>query len=59
MCTNDGKLFHIDFGFILGQDPKPMAPHVRITEPMKDAMGTGPGKEKFKELCDVAYKKLR
>ncbi len=34
LITNDGKLFHVDFGFILGNDPKPMPPAVRLTQEM-------------------------
>ena len=39
MITNEGELFHIDFGFILGFDPKPLAPHMRITPDMVEAIG--------------------
>nr|CAH8838556.1 unnamed protein product [Trichobilharzia regenti] len=38
LLTVDGHLFHIDFSFILGADPKPMAPEVRLTRAMIDAM---------------------
>merc|ERR1711988_159667 len=34
-----GRLFHIDFGFILGADPKPYPPPFRFTTEMKEAMG--------------------
>lgn len=58
MCTSDGKLYHRNFGFILGRDPNPIAPYVRITPSMVEAMG-GPGKEKFVELCQDVYKVIR
>jgi len=58
MCTRDGRLFHIDFGFILGADPKPLAPHLRITKGMEDAIGEKRSAE-FKELCKITYTCLR
>lgn len=34
-----GKLFHVDFGFILGRDPKPFPPPMKLCKEMVDAMG--------------------
>ena len=39
MLNKKGILFHIDFAFILGSDPKPNAPELRIIPEMIDAMG--------------------
>lgn len=33
-----GHLFHIDFGYILGHDPKPYPPPMKIVEDMIAAM---------------------
>lgn len=61
MVTKDGRLFHIDFGFILGKDPKPFAPPMRICKEMVESMGgfTSPGYTSFKSKCCQAYKILR
>ena len=61
MMTDRGQLFHIDFGFIFGRDPKPFPPPFRFTRAMVDAMG---GEEseyyaKFKTTCCQAYVWLR
>jgi len=56
-----GKLFHIDFGFILGRDPKPLPPPMRLSKEMVEAMG-GPSSEHFadfKRLCYTAFLHLR
>ena len=34
MVTKDGTLFHIDFSFCIGHDPKPFYPSIRITKEM-------------------------
>lgn len=43
MVTNEGKFFHLDFGFILGKkptsEPKNLTDKVRINPLMKKAMG--------------------
>eukprot|EP01025_Chloroclados_australasicus_P004742 TRINITY_DN11257_c0_g5_i1.p1 TRINITY_DN11257_c0_g5~~TRINITY_DN11257_c0_g5_i1.p1 ORF type:complete len:871 (-),score=117.28 TRINITY_DN11257_c0_g5_i1:1332-3944(-) len=61
MLTQDGRLFHIDFGFILGREPKPFAPQMRISQEMIDFMG---GQEhqcfrRFKQYCFEAFSGLR
>lgn len=38
LCEN-GRMFHVDFGFILGRDPKPMPPSMKLTSDMINAMG--------------------
>jgi len=58
MLTEMGELFHIDYGFILGKDPRPMkSPYMRISEGMLDAIGGYHSEEynDFKELCYQIY----
>jgi hypothetical protein len=53
MMLPQGHLFHIDFGFIFGNDPKPLPPPFRFTREMADAMG-GVDQEnyvRFKRYC--------
>ena len=39
MVTRDGYLVHVDFGYVLGDDPKHVSTPMRITEDMVDAIG--------------------
>jgi len=61
MITNEGCIFHIDFGYILGQDPKPISPDIRLTPEMIDALGGTSSiyYNKFKEYSGKAYNCLR
>lgn len=62
LLTRDGYLIHIDYGFILGSDPKsPMAPLIRITDDVVQAFGgdASEGYEKFKICCVNIYNCLR
>lgn len=61
LLAPDGHFFHADFGFILGRDPKPFAPAMKISNEMLDAMG-GTNSElynQFKEYCFLSYSALR
>ncbi|XP_064619117.1 phosphatidylinositol 3-kinase catalytic subunit type 3-like [Lineus longissimus] len=61
LLTKAGKLFHVDFGYILGRDPKPMPPPMKLSKEMVDAMG-GTNSEHFhdfKKLCYTAFLHLR
>ncbi|GMT28196.1 hypothetical protein PFISCL1PPCAC_19493, partial [Pristionchus fissidentatus] len=60
LCEN-GKLFHVDFGFILGRDPKPLPPPMKLTSEMIAAMG-GQNSDQWKRFvsfCDQAFQILR
>ena len=61
MITKNGLLFHIDYGFILGNDPKFMSPEIRITPEMVDAMGGFDSKyyKLFTEICSKSYNCIR
>ena len=61
MLTTSGQLFHIDFGFIFGRDPKPLPPPFRFTRHMADAMGGEDTDQykRFKSYCCQAYNWLR
>jgi len=61
MVNKDGRLFHIDFGFILGKDPKPFTAPMRICKEMVEGMGGNGsvGFQSFRSKCCQAYKILR
>ena len=40
LLTPAGNLFHIDFGFILGRDPKPFPPPMKLCKEMVEAMAS-------------------
>ncbi|KAF2999545.1 Phosphatidylinositol (PI) 3-kinase [Neopestalotiopsis sp. 37M] len=63
LLAPDGHFFHADFGFILGRDPKPFAPALKLSKEMVDAMGGfSPPSEhylQFKQYCFLAFTALR
>ena len=62
MITKSGLLFHIDYGFILGEDPKKLlSPEIRITPDMVDAMGGIDSQyyKQFQEICCKTYNCIR
>jgi hypothetical protein len=61
MVTNDGTLFNIDYGYILGRDPKPIVSHIRITPDMIDALGgiSSVHYQEFDKWCGIAYNCIR
>ena len=61
LVTNNGLLLHIDFSYILGDDPKNLQVEMKITEEMLDMLGGISSKayKKFKSNCLESYKKVR
>jgi hypothetical protein len=59
MVTENGVLFHIDFGYILGKDAKPYAPLVRVDNLMIEAIGGTSKIDMFIDICCKIYLTLR
>ncbi|KAN0063522.1 Phosphatidylinositol (PI) 3-kinase [Thecaphora frezii] len=61
LLSPSGHFFHVDFGYILGRDPKPFPPPVKLCKEMIDAMGgtLSPHYARFKSLCYTAFSILR
>ncbi|MCO5578082.1 hypothetical protein L7F22_031920 [Adiantum nelumboides] len=61
LLRDDGRLFHVDFGFILGRDPKPFPPPMKLCKEMVEAMGGAESHHysRFKSYCCEAYNILR
>ena len=54
-------MFHIDFGFILGKEPKVVAPPMKLNKQMVDAMGGNDSEHfhRFKVAVYTAFLALR
>jgi len=62
MLTKDGRLFHIDYAYMFGQDPKSLcASDMKILEDMIDAIGGTKSMyyKLFLDLCTDIYNCLR
>lgn len=62
MITDDGAIFHIDFGFILGTDAYPLtATDIKLNSGMIDVIGGNDGKryQKYLDLCATGVILLR
>jgi len=61
LLSPDGHFFHADFGFILGRDPKPFAPAMKLCKEMVEGMGGASSEHyrQFKQYCFTAYTTLR
>ncbi|KAG1740390.1 kinase-like domain-containing protein [Suillus occidentalis] len=61
LLTPDGHFFHVDFGYILGRDPKPFPPPVKVCKEMVDGMGGAQSTHytRFKNYCFTAFTILR
>ena len=61
MLRSSGALFHIDFGYILGRDPKPFPPPMKLCKEMVEAMGGADSKlyVRFRLFCCEAFNILR
>ncbi|OAV94835.1 hypothetical protein PTTG_00753 [Puccinia triticina 1-1 BBBD Race 1] len=61
MISPSGNFFHVDFGYILGRDPKPFPPSIKVCKEMVDGMGGDKSSHygRFKRLCYTAFICLR
>ena len=56
-----GDLIHIDFSYLLGEDPKHVDVEMKITNDMLEALGGKKSENfrQFKKICEIVYKKIR
>lgn len=61
MLSTSGKLVHIDFGYILGRDPKPLPPPMKLSKEMIDGFGgmSSEHYQQFRKECYTAFLYLR
>lgn len=54
LLSKDGYFFHADYGYILGQDPKPFPPLMKLPIQVIDGMG-GMENENYKKFCQYCF----
>ncbi|KAJ6195937.1 kinase-like domain-containing protein [Bipolaris maydis] len=61
LLAPSGAFFHVDFGYILGRDPKPFAPAMKLSHEMIEGMGgvQHPNYSAFKQYSYTAWSTLR
>lgn len=61
MLSRSGKLVHIDFGYILGRDPKPLPPPMKLSKEMIEGFGgvNSEHYQQFRRECYTAFLYLR
>jgi hypothetical protein len=61
MLAPDGRIMHIDFGYIFGRDPKPYPPAMKLSKEILHVIGgvSGPHFARFLTLCCEAFNILR
>lgn len=61
LLSKDGHFFHADFGYILGQDPKPFPPLMKLPIQIIEGMGGSDNinYKKFCQYCFITYITLR
>lgn len=61
LIDHDGHFFHIDFGYILGKDPKPFPPMIKLPIQLIDGMGdiNSENYMRFRSYCFTAFTTLR
>lgn len=61
LVTDEGELIHIDFSYLIGEDPKHVKTEMRITPDMLDALGGQASQTftEFQERCSDIYSIIR
>ncbi len=61
LLSDSGHLIHVDFGYILGRDPKIFPPPMRLSKEMVEGMGGTSSQEyqRFREHCYSTFLALR
>eukprot|EP01132_Coremiostelium_polycephalum_P000491 gene491-619_t len=59
MLTELGEIFHIDYGFILGKEPKPVPNYIRFDRSFEETFFNSTSKKEFYDRCVKIFLILR